>query len=366
MTEIRCNECGALAEALDWRCKACGGSLDLVGLPAFNAASIKADEFSLWRYRAMLPLERRFSLGEGMTPLVRAQIDGIGFHAKLEYLNPTGSFKDRGTATVLNHLAAHGATDAIDNSSGNAGASLAAYAGIAGMSATVFVPAATAVESKKQLIRSFGGDIIESQNYLADVYAAAEERVYASHAWSPYFVLGQQTAAWETWEQLGRRAPDAVATPVGHGGLFLGFYLGFKALHDAGLIDKLPRMIAVQSTGVDPIVRGWEEKSETPPQIEPLPSIADGILVDVPVRGAQILRALYDTGGFALRVSNADIEAGQQQMHKLGFMIEATSAVTAAALTQIRERIGEDAELVIAFTGSGLKSLAASGAGRQV
>jgi len=359
MTEIRCNECGVLAEALDWRCKACGGSLDLVGLPAFNAASINACDFSLWRYRAMLPVERRFSLGEGMTPLVRAEIDGIGFSAKLEYLNPIGSFKDRGTATMLNHLAAHGARDAIDNSSGNAGASLAAYAGIAGMSATVFVPAATAVESKKQLIRSFGGDIIESHNYLADVYAAAEERVYASHAWSPYFVLGQQTAAWETWEQLGRRAPAAVATPVGHGGLFLGFYRGFKALHAAGLIDKLPRMIAVQSTGVDPVVRGWETLSEAPPQIEPLPSIADGILVDVPVRGAQILRALYDTDGFALRVDNHAIDAAQKRMHSKGFMIEATSAVTAAALTKIRERIGAEAELVIAFTGSGLKSLGA-------
>ena len=308
----------------------------------------------------MLPIERRFSLGEGMTPLVRAEIDGMGFYAKLEYLNPTGSFKDRGTATMLNHLAAHGASDAIDNSSGNAGASLAAYAGIARMSATVFVPAATAVESKKQLIRSFGGDIIESHNYMADVYAAAEERVYASHAWSPYFVLGQQTAAWETWEQLGRRAPAAVATPVGHGGLFLGFYRGFKALHEAGLISQMPRMIAVQSTGVDPVVRGWETEAETPPQIEPRPSIADGILVDVPVRGAQILRALQDTDGFALRVDNHVIEAAQKRMHSSGFMIEATSAVTAAVLSPIRDRIGADAELVIAFTGSGLKNLGAA------
>ena len=360
MSNIRCNNCGANAAAVDWRCKLCGGSLDLADLPAFDAASIYAGDFSLWRYRAMLPLDRRFSLGEGMTPLVSAALGGARFHAKLEYLNPTGSFKDRGTATVLNHLAACGVGDVIDNSSGNAGASLAAYAGIAGMSATVFVPAATAVESKKKLIRSFGGAIIESHDYLADVYAAAEETTYASHAWSPYFVLGQQTAAWETWEQLGRRAPVAVATPVGHGGLFLGFYRGFKALHDAGLIDRLPRMIAVQSAGVDPVVRGWETRSEMPPAIEPAPSVADGILVDVPVRGAQILRALYDTDGFALRVGNADIEAAQRQMQRQGFMIEATSAVTAAALTRIRERIGEDAELVIAFTGSGLKSLASS------
>ena len=360
MSENRCNDCGANAAPVDWRCKTCGGSLDLARLPAFDAASIVAGDFSLWRYRAMLPVERRFSLGEGMTPLVPAVLDGIRFHAKLEYLYPTGSFKDRGTATMLNHLAAKGASKVIDNSSGNAGASLAAYAGVAGLAATVFVPAATAVESKKRLIRSFGGAIIESHDYLADVYAAAEQTTYASHAWSPYFVLGQQTAAWETWEQLGRRAPDAVATPVGHGGLFLGFYRGFKALHDAELIEKLPRMIAVQSAGVDPIARGWETGSAAPPEIKPGPSIADGILVDVPARGEQILRALYNSFGFALRVDNDAIAAAQKRMHGKGFMIEATSAVTAAALPRIRERIGAEAELVIALTGSGLKSIGAN------
>jgi len=360
MAKVKCNECRASALPLDWRCQSCGGSLDLVDLPAFDPASIRSEEFSLWRYRAMLPVERRFSLGEGLTPLVPVELDGARFHAKLEYLNPTGSFKDRGTSTVLNHLAAHGATEVIDNSSGNAGASLAAFAGIAGMSATVFVPAATAVESKKRLIRSFGGVIIESHDYLADVYAAAEETIYASHAWSPYFVLGQQTAAWETWEQLGRRAPDAVATPVGHGGLFLGFYRGFQALYNAGLIDKRPRMIAVQSAGVDPVVRGWEAGLQVPPRIAPGPSIADGILVDTPVRGEQILSALDDSQGFALRVDNAAVETAQESMQAQGFMIEATSAVTAAALPQIRQRIGDKAELVIAFTGSGLKNLGAA------
>ncbi len=358
MTEIQCSECGEKAEPLDWRCAGCGGSLDLVNLPAFDASLIDAGDFSLWRYRAMLPVARRFSLGEGMTPLVPAALDGLSFAAKLEYLNPSGSFKDRGTATLLNHFAAQGVIEAMDNSSGNAGASLAAYAGIAGLRATVFVPAATAVESKKRLIRSFGGAIIESHDYLADVYAAAETTPYASHAWSPYFVLGQQTAAWETWEQLGRRAPDAVAAPVGHGGLFLGFYRGFKALLDAGLIARAPRMIAVQSAGVDPVVRGWEAGASLPPAIEPGHSIADGILIDAPVRGKQILSALYESDGFALRVSNSEITRARKSLQASGFLIESTSAAPAAALPQIRERLGDAAELVIAFTGSGLKNLA--------
>ena len=357
MTNIQCSECGGLAGPLEWRCRTCGGSLDLVELPPFDPSGIDASDFSLWRYRAMLPVERRFSLGEGMTPLVPVELEGARFYAKLEYLNPTGSFKDRGTTTVLNHLAARGVTRVIDNSSGNAGASLAALAAVAGMEATVYVPAATAVESKKQLIRSFGGAIIESENYLADVYAAAETTTYASHAWSPFFVLGQQTAAWETWEQLGRRAPDAIATPVGHGGLFLGFYRGFRALQDASLIEKVPRMIAVQSASVDPVVRGWEASAAKPPLIQPGHSVADGILVDKPVRGLHILQALYDTDGFALRVENEAIAAARKRMHARGLMIETTSAVTAAALPQIFKRIGEDADLVLAFTGSGLKDI---------
>ncbi len=361
MTKVICQSCATQADPLAWRCRNCDGILELAELPPFDASAIDGRDFSLWRYAEMLPVRKRFSLGEGMTPLVPLTLPGGKFRAKLEHLNPTGSFKDRGTAVMLNHLAAQGASDVIDNSSGNAGSSLAAYAGAAGLSATVYVPAATAVESKKQLIRAFGGAIIESQNYLADVYAAAEKATYASHAWNPYFVLGQQTAAWETWEQLGRRAPDAVATPVGHGGLFLGFYRGFRALRAAGLIETLPRMIAVQSAGVDPIVRGWEARSRQPPSVKPAPSVADGILVDAPVRGEQILQALYDTDGFALRVDNEAILSAQTAMQRGGHIIEATSAAPAAALTRIRERIGETAELVIALTGNGLKSLGVKG-----
>ena len=134
-------------------------------------------------------------------------------------------------------------------------------------------------------------------------------------------------------------------------------YRGFKALRDAGLIETLPRMIAVQSAGVDPIARGLGDGRRSPPLIQPGHSVADGILVAQPVRGRQILQALRDTNGFALRAENEAIAAAQKQMHGRGLMIETTSAVTAAALPQIIERIGGGAELVIAFTGSGLKDI---------
>jgi len=360
MAKVLCNDCQTEAQPLDWRCQSCGGSLDLVDLPTFNPDKIHDTDFSLWRYSDMLPVEKRFTLGEGMTPLAPVTLDDYTFQAKLEYLNPTGSYKDRGTTTMLNHIAGYDVDEVIDNSSGNAGASIAAFASVAGIKARIYVPTDTAVESKKNLIRAFSGTIVESINPTADVYAEAEKTTYASHAWNPYFVLGQKTVSWETWEQLGKRVPDAVATPVGHGGLFLGFYRGFKTLFDAGITDKMPIMIAVQSAGVDPIIQAWENKLDTPVTVTPQHSIADGILVDVPVRGPQILSALYDTNGYALRVQNEEIQAAQQRMTSLGLIIEPTSAVTVAALPQIREKIGDDAELVIAFTGNGLKNIGAS------
>jgi threonine synthase len=360
MAHLSCNDCNTIAEPLDWRCRACGGSLDIVDMPAFSVDAIDQNDFSLWRYAAMLPVTKRFTLGEGMTPLVPITVNGDTVHAKLDYLNPTGSYKDRGTTTLINHIAGYDVDEVIDNSSGNAGASIAAFASVAGIKSRIFVPADTAVESKKQLIRAFGGAIVESGDSTADVYAAAEHSTYASHAWSAYFVLGQMTVAWETWEQLGRRVPDAIATPVGHGGLFLGFYRGFKALYDAGVTDKMPKMIAVQSAGVDPVVRAWEQNLEAPLPMIPEHSIADGILVTVPVRGKQLLSAIYDTGGYALRVDNEAIATAQQQMMARGIVIEATSAVTAAALPQIRKNIGDHAELVVAFTGNGLKNIGAN------
>ena len=358
MTTIRCNSCSETAAALDWRCTRCGGSLDLAGLPAFDPEQIKGDDFSLWRYAAMLPVQKRFSLGEGMTPLIAVELDGDAVLAKLDYLNPTGSYKDRGTATMMNHIAGFDAPEVMDNSSGNAGASIAAYASLAGIAARIVVPAATAVESKKRLIRLFGGAIVESRQPIADVYAAAQSITYASHAWSPWFALGQMTVAWETWEQLGGRAPDAVATPVGHGGLFLGFYRGFRTLQEAGLIERMPRMIAVQSSGVDPIVQGWEQQLESPPAQSAGASVADGILVEAPVRGKQILSALYQTDGFALRVNNESIRSAQKRLCAQGLIIEMTSAIVAAALPQIRRRSGAKASVLLAFTGNGLKDLA--------
>lgn len=361
LSSVICPECHHHPDPLAWRCPQCGAPLEIENLPPFNPAAIAPHEWSLWRYAPMLPVPRRVSLGEGMTPLVHAHIDGIAFHAKLEYLNPTGSYKDRGTATMISHLLAHGANEVVEDSSGNAGASVAAYSSAGGIRARIFVPT-DALPGKKALIASFGGVLVEvagpQRNRAAACVEAAKTTPYASHSWSPYFILGQMTAAWEIWEQLGGRAPDAVACPVGQGCLFLGLARGFRALHTAGLIAQAPAMFAVQSSGCDPIVRAWESGAAAPEAITPAYSVADGILINTPaVRGREILAAIRETGGAALRVDNAAILAARDAMAARGFVIEPTSAAAVAALPAIRERIGANAGLIVMLTGSGLKLL---------
>ncbi|MFO7320630.1 MAG: threonine synthase [Chloroflexota bacterium] len=357
-----CTECHAAAAPLDWRCAVCGGPLDFAELPSFDPGSINADDFSLWRYAAMLPVERRFSLGEGLTPLVQTEDEGLPFHAKLEYLNPTGSYKDRGTVTLINHLLAHGVREVVEDSSGNAGASVAAYCTASDIHARIFVPA-SGTPAKKALIARFGGELVEiagpQHAKTLACMEAAKTTTYASHAWSPYFVLGQMTVAWEVWEQMGHRAPDAVALPVGHGGLLLGFARGFHSLHQAGLIDRLPRLFAVQAESCDPIVRAWESGADIPSEVTPEPTVADGIIVEVPVRGKEVLAAIRRSNGGALRVSDEAILAAQQRLARRGLIVEPTSAAPVAALARLREILGNDASIVIPLTGNGLKMLTA-------
>ena len=358
---LTCDSCQQPAGLLDWRCAICGGTIIITNLPPFVPGQIVQDEWSLWRYAAMLPVEKRFSLGEGGTPLVKVDWPGGAFLAKLEYLNPTGSFKDRGIAILVNHLLQQGVMEVVEDSSGNAGASLALYAGAAGIHARIFAPS-SAPAGKKRLI-ALNAELVEVPGPRSAsteaCYEAARQTAYASHAWSPFFVAGQMTAAWEVWEQLGRRAPDAIVCPVGHGGLFLGFARGFRALLDAGLIERMPAMIAVQSASCDPVVRAWQQGRDEPERAAQNATVADGIVVTLPTRGREMLAAIRATDGAALRVDDDAILRARDMLTKRGLLVEPTSAVPVAALEMLRAQIGDSVEIVVALTGSGLKSLGA-------
>lgn len=197
-----------------------GSPLSYDDQPCITRDDVDAATRSIWRYRHALPVtfEREISLGEGMTPLVTSEVDGEMLKFKLEYCNPTGSFKDRGVSTMITALADAGQREALENSSGNGGSSFAAYAAAAGISARVLVPEGTS-PGKILQTRAHGAEIqIVSgtrDECSAEALRQAEERAYASHNWHPMFIQGIKTQAYEIWEDLGHTAPDTIVLVAG-------------------------------------------------------------------------------------------------------------------------------------------------------
>ena len=242
-----CSQCGAQVDAVTWiwRCTGCGAPLDFVQDPV---------------------LADLVSLGEPQTPLVQIELEQLTVTAKLEGALPTGSFKDRGSQVVATALRAFGIDRAVIDSSGNAGASLAAYCARAGV--------------------------------LNFALAAASSAAYAAHSWTPWFILGTASFAYELHAQLGR-APDAIVLPVGAGTLLLGIACGFSALARQGVVDHVPRLYGVQSTACAPLASAFELGLVNPAEISVGDTDAEGIKIARPPRGAQILAA--DLAAPALR-----------------------------------------------------------------
>ncbi|MSP11579.1 MAG: pyridoxal-phosphate dependent enzyme [Chloroflexi bacterium] len=351
-----------------WRCTdpACLGNFLLKGGPRFDPGKIRQDDFSLWRYRDLLPLPtgtKPVSLGEGGTPLIsHSPADDLVLY-KLEFMAPTGSFKDRGFTTLVSGLAAQGVQQAVEDSSGNAAASFAAYAARGGLKARVFAPA-SASPAKLAQVRIYGAALElvpgsrEMTTEAAHAAVAAGAR-YASHVHHPFMMVGLRTFAWEIWEQMGKKMPDAIVCPVGQGGLLLGAYEGALALREAGLIDRLPRIFGVQTAACDPMVRAFEEGEETAaplPPPGPQPTRAEGIRIAAPMRSRMVLRVARETGGAILRVPEEAILEAQKSLALQGLFVEPTSAVVMAARPAIRAILGLEAQILLALTGSGLKS----------
>ena len=346
----------------EWRCP-CGGQLDLETWPAFDAGQIDAAQPGLWRYRALMPLDPSWepvSLGEGSTPLFRLDWAGQDLHLKLESLAPTGSFKDRGAAVLVTALRGLGVERVVEDSSGNAGASLTAYAARAGISCEVCVPAHAAGPKLAQM-RAHGAEVIEIKGRreyaaLAAWAAAAHGAYYASHVHNPFFLAGTETLAYELWEQLGRRAPGALVLPVGNGTLLLGAYRGFQRLAQAGLVQRLPRLFAVQAAACAPIYEAFAAGRDTVEPVKPEPTCASGIAIGQPARGAEILAALRATGGAAVAVSEQEIEAAWNQLARQGLYVEDTSATAVAAVERLHDPLDAIGDpLVLPITGHGLK-----------
>jgi threonine synthase len=346
-----------------WRCE-CGSYLTLSASGLFSPGDLANRPASLWRYREALGIEDSSSavtLGEGFTPLAGAMLEGFGLKLKLDFLCPTGSYKDRGSAVMITKLKSWGMADIIEDSSGNAGASIAAYAAVAGIRANIYIPE-SASAGKAAQIAVYGARLVKVAGTRADTaraaWNAASETFYASHNWSPYFLAGMKTAAYEIAEQLSWNPPDWVVVPAGGGGLLSGLYLGFSDLLKAGIIRSMPRIAAVQSANCDPIYQAWSEGLADVPGSDPKPTAAEGIAVAKPVRGKAILEAIRGSNGVVRTVTDDLIWDSVEALGRQGLYVEPTAAAAPGAIAAMRKEglIASADRVVVILTGSGLKA----------
>jgi threonine synthase len=299
-------------------------------------------------------------MNEGFTPLEEVAFNGNRTLIKIDYLFPTGSYKDRGATVLMSKMKEWGVQKVVEDSSGNAGSAIAAYCARAGIECEIYVPRYTSSEKTVQ-IQAYGAILKRvqgSRERTAEVAIGAASKIpYASHCWNPFFLHGTKTFAFEVWEQMDWKAPDVLVLPIGHGTLFLGAYLGFKELKEAGRIKRIPRLVGVQSAFCAPLYqafkRGWRE---TLP-VENKETVAEGIAIVEPVRGRQILEAIQGTDGEILVVTEREIRRAMKEMGRKGHFIEPTSAATIAGLKKYLGKKRRRETIVSTLTGTGLKSV---------
>jgi len=280
---------------------------------------------------------------------------------KLEFMMPTGSFKDRGMTVMVSYLKSRGIDHVLEDSSGNAGASLSAYAAAAGMRCRILVPE-TASYPKIAQIAACGADVVTVRGTRQDVADAAlrmsSEIFYASHNWQPFFVEGTKTLAYELWESLGFRAPDNVITPLGYGSNVLGLERGFDELLRNGEITRMPKIFGVQAANCAPCHATWQSGGEAPVPVTVTATVAEGIASSQPTRLREVVRAVRRSGGAIAAVSEDEIVSALGGLARMGLYVEPTCAAAAAGLTQWLASgvIRADETTIVVLTGSGLKS----------
>jgi threonine synthase len=284
-------------------------------------------------------------------------IGGASALVKCEWFMPTGSFKDRGASVMLSLLRAQGVAHVLEDSSGNGGAAVAAYAAAGGMRAKILVPASTS-PAKTVQSRASGAEIElvpgSRQDCADEALRQAKDIFYASHNWHPFFLHGTKTLAYELWEDLGFVAPDNVIVPCGAGSNVLGCGIGFAELQRAGEITKLPRIFAAQPENCAPIARAFLKQ----PAVAAVPTIAEGTAIAQPIRTPEVLAVLHESQGSAVMLTEAEIGAATLELARTGIYVEPTCAQAAAAFTKLLEAgtIRADETTVVVLTGTGLKS----------
>ncbi len=357
---VRCSHCGKSPEPgkVPYCCTTCGGIFDLLEPIAYAPQDPNPGGLARFRSSFFLPSGAELiSLGEGGTPLVQAPVADRTVYFKCEYLNPTGSFKDRSSAVLVSHLAAAGIESAVEDSSGNAGASFAAYCARAGIRARVFVPDGASPRKQAQ-IAAYGAEVVRilgPRSATADAVRreARSGAAYASHAWLPLGIPGLATVAFELMDQLGR-APGGVVVPAGHGTLLLGLARGFQALRDAGVIDDLPKLVGVQAAACAPLWAAYQGGPSAIAWVREGPTRAEGVRILRPMRGDAVLQAVEASRGTLVAIDEAGIGEGEAELARRGLYVEPTSALVWGGLASTLDGLPDP--VVAVLTGSGLKT----------
>ena len=340
-----------------------GFPLMITPLAGIGRGDIATGLRSLWRYGASfpIPIAEPVTMGEGWTPLVEHGWRGGRAHFKLEWFAPTGSFKDRGASVMVSTLRQQGVTRILEDSSGNGGAAIAAYAAAGGMAAKILVPAYTQPGKTVQM-RAYGAEVELVPGTRQDTSDAAERQAggifYASHNWQAFFLQGTKTLAYELWEDLGFTAPDNVLIPTGAGSNVLGCDIGFDELLRRGEIARRPRLFAVQPVNCAPLHASFTTGAEDFVAVETRPTIAEGTAIARPVRTREVLAALRRSGGGTVAVTEDEIVEAAIDLARSGLYAEPTSASAAAGLSILLARgaIRPEQTTVVILTGTGLKA----------
>jgi len=361
--EIYCTSCHkASTSLLDFKCSSCGKPLDVRLKLNFEPRQVQLKNHSVWRYARFVPyIESRdaVTLGEGWTPLVKFT-SNVCF--KLESLNPTGSFKDRGSTTLISaiHKLVKKQNGYIaEDSSGNAGASMAAYSARAQLKANIYVPQNVSGPKFNQ-IKSYGMPVVKvagSRSQVAEkALEPAKGKFYVGHIYHPLFRDGIRTLAYEIAEQLNWKPPERIYLPVSAGTLLLGVISGFRHLTNSGIINAIPMIVACQTRQVSPLYHRVKHLDYKPPK--KVTSVADALVSTNPPLLDLMIEELQEAKGDAEIVDENEIQKAFTELAHKGFFVEPSSAVAYAAYQkQLKtKKISKTDETLIVLTGHGLKT----------
>ncbi len=338
----------------------------------FEKESLKDREETLWRYKEMLPVQDekfRLSLGEGFTPLIKTErlSKNIGFEnlfIKEEGVNPTNSFKARGLCMAISRAYELGVKEVSIPSAGNAAGAMSAYASLAGMKSFVFMPKDVPQPFISEC-KALGAEVTLIDGLITDCGKIAKEgvekfgRFDVSTLKEPYRIEGKKTMGYEVAEQMNWELPDVIIYPTGGGTGLIGMWKAFDEMEKLGWINsKRPRMVTVQSTGCAPMVRAFNENTEFAEPWQNAKTVADGLRVPAAVGDFLILRALRESNGTAVQVTDEELMEGANLIGRTeGIFVSPEGGASLSAFKKLREQnwIIEGEKVILFNTGSGHK-----------